>query len=576
MENKIENIKIRQTWLDEIIDDISPEFQDSDNAFQALATSLILDIDINGIDPADIIVDGSQDKQIDIIRINENSEEGYAVVDIIQAKNSTGFSSNVIIQIRNGLDWIFERPKEEYRKIDNEDFVTKIDEIRELRMTHGPSNIEVNAFFTTKGDSTVLSEEYLQERKVLIDKYSSAGFSNFSYKEIGASELVGFIEERERVKKQIDLKVPIVYDRNRGSLIQFNTGETKSVVCTITGITLAEVASTEHRDAIFDLNVRPYYGSKGRVNNEILNTCSSDESSRFWFLNNGVTMVCDKFELVDDPDNHFLNVKNAQIVNGCQTTVTIREAFESDSLNSDVKLVLKVYATDNANLVDRITLTTNNQNRITERDLRANEPVQRDIQRIMNEIHGHFYERKNKEYRNFRGSKRKLIVPNTKAAQAYLAIVRNKPSKARGYLGAIWSEFYQEIFSNATVDDLLVCYKIFDLCQKKASDSKKDSSLERIDRDVRVYGMFHIARILGFLLINDKWGTENILNLRTFLNDFDMDSNQTQENYDRAAEYAVQIRKLDEIEYPVPTLYYKANISKNRIMAKIQELKESE
>ena len=575
MNNKIENIKIRQTWLDELVEDLVTDFQNSDYAFQSLSTSLILDIDIDSIDPADIIVDGSQDKQIDIIRINENAEEGYAIIDIIQAKNTKGFGSNTMIQIRNGLDWIFERPKAEYQQIDNEDFVTKIDEIRELRLNHGPSNLEINVFFATKGDSTVLSHEYLQERTILTEKYGSAGFSSFSFKEIGASELVGFIEERERVKKQIDLKIPIVYDRNRGSLIQFNTGETKSVVCTITGTTLAELASTEHRDAIFDLNVRPYYGSKGRVNNEILNTCSSDESSRFWYLNNGVTMVCDKFELVDDPDSHFIVVKNAQIVNGCQTTVTIREAYDSNSLNTDVKLLLKVYATDNPNLVDRITLTTNNQNRITERDLRANEPVQRDIQRIMSELHGYYYERKNKEYRNFRGSKRKLIVPNTKAAQAYLAIVRNKPSKARGYLGAIWSEFYQEIFSNATVDDLLVCYKIFELCQKMARESKKDPSLERIDRDVRVYGMFHIARLLGYLLIDDKWGNENVTSLRTFINEFEIDSDQILRAYNEAAEYAVNIRMLDEVDYPVPTLYYKANTSKNKIMAIIQQLKES-
>ncbi len=572
VENKIENISIRQTWLQELIEDIIPSFTDADEAFLNLVTSLVFDIDIESIDPADI-VDGGQDKQIDIIRINENAEDGFAVIDIIQSKNKKGFSSNSLIKIKNGLDWIFVQPKNDYKKIENQDFVNKIDEIRELRLTHGSSNLEINVYYASKGNSLLLSNEYIQEKKKLVENYSSAGFSKFTFKELGASELVEYIEERERMKKQIDIDIPIEYDRNRGSLIQFNTGETKSLVCTISGETLVDIALTEHRDAIFDLNIRPYYGSKGRVNHEILSTCIGDESTRFWFLNNGVTMVCDKFELVNDPDNCFVRVTNAQIVNGCQTTVTLREAFENKILKNDVKLLLKIYATDNPNLVDRITLTTNNQNRITERDLRANEPVQRDIQRIMEEKYGYYYERKNRQFRTIRGSKRKLIVPNTKVAQSYLAIVRNKPSKARGYLGAIWSEFYQEIFSNATVEDLLGCFKIFNLCQKKARESQRDFELKRIDRDVRVYGMFHIARLLGFIFLQDKWGQENIGHVGSFIKKFDSESSETKKLYSKAAAIAIELRRLDEFEFPIPTLYYKANTSKSRIMIKIEELK---
>ena len=108
-------------------------------------------------------------------------------------------------------------------------------------------------------------------------------------------------------------------------------------------------------------------------------------------------------------------------------------------------MLLRVYSTDNPSLVEKITLTTNNQNKITDRDLRANDPVQRDIERIMSDKYGYFYERKNKQYKSLRGPNKKKVVPSPKAARAYLAVVRAKPANARGYLGAIWSDFYGDI-----------------------------------------------------------------------------------------------------------------------------------
>src|SRR5688572_2436464 len=108
-----DNIKIKQTWIEENIDEIERDFESRDEAFMHLAVSLLFDIDTNSVDPEDII-DGGSDKQIDIIRINDNHEQGVAEIDIIQVKNKPGFSSTVLINIRNGLKWIFEKKKADY------------------------------------------------------------------------------------------------------------------------------------------------------------------------------------------------------------------------------------------------------------------------------------------------------------------------------------------------------------------------------------------------------------------------------------------------------------------------------
>ena len=561
----VDNFKIRQNWIEEQTLHLKKELKlkKSDEAFLWLVISLLLDISPDQIEPEDI-VDGGQDKQIDFIHIDDNQDKGYAEILLVQAKNTDGFSSNAVIKIENGIDWIFERPIDDVKKLKNKSFRDKIEEIRQLRISYGASNLSIKVYHITNGNKSTLSDEYIEQSKKLLDKYSNLGFDTFIFDQLGAHELVELINESEKVKKQINISVPVIYDVNRASVMEFSQGDTKAFVCTISGEELAKLAATEPRDAIFDLNVRPYYGSKGKVNRDISETCTGDDAPRFWFLNNGITMVCDHFDFTRDPDNPILKIDNAQIVNGCQTTVTIREAYEKNELDNKVRILLRLYATDNSSLIDKITLTTNNQNKVTSRDLRANDAVQRDIEKLMFERFGYYYERKNKQHRNLSGPNKKKIVPSPKAAQAYLAIVRAKPANARGYLGAIWSDFYSEIFEHASVADLLVSYKIFQLCREKSLQIKKLRSISTIKKESSVYGVFHIARVLGFTLLGDKWGHQNTNKVEDVLDMFEQDSID-KAIYDDAIKTVIKLRKADQKEHPVPAMYFKNTISQRKL-----------
>jgi hypothetical protein len=564
--NPADNIKIRQTWIEEEVEKIINEQEETqDKSFLMFGVASILDIQPDEIDEADI-TDGAQEKQIDYIHIEDNEGEGIAQITIIQAKQHNGFGSNVVIQMRNGLDWIFEHPKAEYQALNNEKFKNKIAEIRSLRSNYGPTNLRIHLFHVTIGDATNLSDEYLQEETILLTKYQSLGFGEFSFSQIGAHELIDLMIKTNRVKNKIDIELPIIYDANRASLVEFTQGDTKSIICSVKASELAKAASD---DLIFDLNVRPFYGINIKVNKDIWNTCTGDDSSRFWFLNNGVTMVCKKFDFNRDPDNPMIKIDDAQIVNGCQTTVTIREAYQKEELADDVSVLLRLYSTDNPNLIDKITLTTNNQNKITDRDLRANDSVQRDIEHIMNDSYGYLYERKNKQYKGISRSQRHLVIPSPKAAQSYLAIVRLKPSNARGYLGAIWSDFYKEIFENVSVVDLIVTYKIYQICYKESRSTSKISGLSPIQRDCRVYGLFHIARTVGYLLTNDNWGHKNQTSIEGLLTQFDNDEIPN-EIYDTALAEVVQLRTNSIAEHPVAAMYFKNNISQRDLNAHLR------
>jgi hypothetical protein len=558
-----DNIAIRQTWIEEHTAKLSSELDEpEDDAFLLLAASLFLGVSPDEIETEDI-VDGTQDKQIDFVHIEDNSDGGEAEILIFQTKNTRGFSSNTLIQLRNGLTWIFEKPKAQFSKLQNESFKSKINEIREIKTEYGPANLTVRVFHISNGDTSELSDEYKQELETLVAQYSNVGFGAFDFRAIGASELFDLLNEGERNRRSINLDLPIQYDVNRPSIMDFAQGDTKSFVCTVSGVEIAKAAQAQPRDSIFDLNVRPFYGTKGKVNRDILATCTTDEAIRFWFLNNGVTMVCDSFDFNRDPDQPLVKIVNAQIVNGCQTTVTLREAFEGGLLDPRVKLLLRVYATSNPGLVEKITLTTNNQNKVTDRDLRANDPVQRDIEKVMLEKYEHYYERKNKQHRSLRGSAKRKIVPSPKAAQAYLAIARRKPSNARGYLGAIWSDFYEEIFTAATVPDLLLTYKLLQYCRDQAKLAKRSTDLPRSEVSCRVYGVFHIARAMGWKLMQDKWGNANLQAVEKALKAFRPSSIAS--IYTEAAKTVADVRRVDEKAHPVPAMYFKNSISQRKL-----------
>lgn len=64
--DEVRNLKIRQTWIDEKVEDIQRQhgYESIGDAFASLTYSLIFDVDYDAIE-LDEIVDGKQDKQID-------------------------------------------------------------------------------------------------------------------------------------------------------------------------------------------------------------------------------------------------------------------------------------------------------------------------------------------------------------------------------------------------------------------------------------------------------------------------------------------------------------------------------
>jgi len=471
-----------------------------DQAFERFVHSLVTGQSVHSLDPADW-VDGTQDKQIDLISIEEEDDE--AEIFIISAKFTDGFSSNAIILMRNGLGWMLNRPRTEVATISNEAFRDKILDVRSVLSGIGPANVRVRCYFATNGLTATLSSEYQQEVRGILAEYDNGTFAEFTFETLGADELVGLINRIEKRTRSIDTDVPIRYDANTPSLIRYQTQGLKGIICTAAARDIANLVIGDPSGALFDSNIRRFLGKGRSVNADILKTATEAASSYlFWFLNNGVTIVCDSCDPVTDPDNPMVKITNLQIVNGCQTTTALAHAARDGTLRPDTRVLLKIFETKDPTLASRIVLTTNNQNRISTRDLKANDAVQQDMQRRF-ERYNLLYEHKVNQYATTILTAGQRIVSNEDVGQAFLAIALKKPGDARRRKYKVWTDNYGDIFSGSSAEPHVICLLLYQAANTWARGARRVTGITELRRKLINNGVLHIARIASFLWRGD-------------------------------------------------------------------------
>jgi hypothetical protein len=473
----------------------------TDKSFMRLAHSIITGQSVHAFDPADL-VDGGQDKQIDTITIIQDDEEAFA--HIISAKNTDGFSSNAIIQMRNGLDWVFNKPKADVQTLTNTKFKDRVNDLRSVLNGLGYSNVNITVAFVCNGISSNISAEFKQEHKHIMDQYANGTFGSFSFEPWGADELIDRINALEKRNKKIDANVPIRYDANNPSLIKYHAEGLKGLVCSTSAKEIAKIVLSDVTGAVFDSNIRRFLGTRGAVNSDIMRTCGDTSvSHQFWFLNNGITVICDSFDPVTDPDNAHVKIKNMQIVNGCQTATALALAEKAGKLAPDTRVMLRIYETADAQLVDKIVLTTNNQNKISSRDLRSNDKIQIDMQEAFSK-YALFYERKVSQYGPSVAVDR--IVVNEIVAQSYLGIVLKKPSDARRRKYKVWGELYDKIFGGGVVEPYVVAILLHRTVSAWLLKTRLTEHPNDLRRKIANNGVFHIARVASYLWRGtDSW-----------------------------------------------------------------------
>lgn len=157
------------------------------------------------------------------------------------------------------------------------------------------------------------------------------------------------------------------------TLLEAPSRSTKAFIGFVTGRSLADFASDERDgkrtviEKLFESNVRGFLKGEKYIKNPgadgLASTLRDQRCSEVLLLHNGVVIVARACTML--PDCDAIDLVEPQIVNGCQTVCTLIENFD---LIGDARVAVKIVATSDDRLLDRIVVSTNTQAALQEYD----------------------------------------------------------------------------------------------------------------------------------------------------------------------------------------------------------------
>ena len=251
---------------------------------------------------------------------------------------------------------------------------------------------------------------------------------------------------------------------------------------------------------LFEQNFR-YFVRNKKIDDKITDSLQKKRDD-FWFLNNGIIISCKDFK----PDGDNVKLYDFSIVNGCQTTTLIGEykgKNEGDNFYLPCKIVKSKSNQEDEfyRFMSEIAEASNSQKPISDRDLKANRPEQRNLQKELKEENPKIYlEIKRGE------QQRKVIEPwqkikNDELGQFILSYNLQQPGTARSGKRKIFSSdtTYRSVFlrkySKANIVDLLKLKEYYiNYVEKQLREDKfVDLEQESVTRN----GKFIVIALIG-------------------------------------------------------------------------------
>jgi hypothetical protein len=221
---------------------------------------------------------------------------------------------------------------------------------------------------------------------------------------------------------------------------------------------------------LFALNVRLGLG-RTKINRELAGTIQDERADHALFpaYHNGITILTDNLAVDDDG----LQMDGVTVVNGCQSLLALHA--NRASLTPELTLLVKIVQLDDSTtLADTITYRSNNQNAVNIRDQRANDPIQRDLQRQVRESYGDrlFFAIRRGE----QSPDDVEVFENQAAAQLVMAIWLKEPWAAVKKL-KLFDEEYRRIFGRGiNADKLYLAHRLGQMVDERRSDLRASLS----------------------------------------------------------------------------------------------------
>lgn len=438
--------------------------------------------DLTDDEALDGIVDGGDDFGVDALYF-ESPDDGELHITLIQGKykknldGKSAFPENAVVSMISAIRTLFDpaKPVSLNQRLDQ-----RIEDIRSFVMEGAIPRVTVVA-----ANNGVRWDEHAQQR---IDNAGKDFGKQVEWRYIGSEELLALLQTRKPISTELKF--------NGQALVE--TFDFRRVM--IGRISVAELArlTNEYDNALFEKNIRRYLGLKGnRVNEAVAATLRQEkERSNFYFYNNGVTITCSKFSHnAFQRDNWQVRIHDLQIVNGGQTARTVQQIVrEVGPEIGEAEVLVRIYElpqNDNE-LVGAITFATNSQNPVDLRDLRANDPRQKDLATSIAAL-GYKYRAKREDRSVSPDEFTSAVV-----AEAVLAIWRQRPHQARfsgrKHFGTLYDTIFRKDLNGAQA---VIAALLFRHVENRRKRPPHDAP------DFLAYGSRFIAMLMGSYLLEE-------------------------------------------------------------------------
>ncbi|SHL19124.1 AIPR protein [Desulfatibacillum alkenivorans DSM 16219] len=452
-------------------------------AFVQLCISTCLEISME--DAADLITEGGNDAGVDGLHVGE-VEDGEFLVTIFQGKykvkdlsGEANFPENGVQKAVDTVQVLFDP----YRKAAlNKKIEPKIEEIRSLIRDAFIPNVRV-ILCNNGAKWTDQANNWIDEAKK--DYGDKVDFVHFNH-----DTIVNILQRSKKVDTTLTLSgQAIVEDMNYMRVL-------------VGRVSVHEIHRlfNDHGDKLLERNIRRYLGlHTNRVNTAIHETlCDQQRSDKFYFYNNGITVVCDKFDYnAFQKSDYKVQLKNMQVINGGQTCKTIQETLNSvlpGMAGESAYVMLRVYqlAETHKDFIQDITYATNSQNPVDLRDLRSNDQIQKQLEIGISDL-GYTYKRQREE-----GGSGSSVITSSIVAESVLAIWRLRPHQAKFRRKEHFGKLYDDIFKNLNAAQALLAVLIFRTVENERKRPSSESPPAFLP-----YASHYISMLIGKKLLAD-------------------------------------------------------------------------
>ncbi|MER5772472.1 AIPR family protein [Streptomyces sp. NPDC001985] len=312
---------------------------------------------------AEAVIDGSRDNGIDAVAVTDGTR-----VLLVQAKwkdtGTAGFDTHAARAFVDGLTLLEQRRFDLFN-----DRLSPFTDRLDSALTD--TRLKITLVIAVVGNDPLHADTEAVLKRAADDHYGLGPMLN--YRLMGAGELLQQLKA-DRAPEPVDITVRMPQWHKKDMPFVAYHGS----------VAASQVAQwyEEHGDRLYDENIRKSLGLT-RINSGIQTTLRT-EPDNFWYLNNGIIILCDEIEPTwpgrRRPDETVeLRLRRASVVNGAQTVTEIHKARElSPETVDDADVIVKVISlgADRERYAARITETTNTQNDVSQRDFVALDTAQ--------------------------------------------------------------------------------------------------------------------------------------------------------------------------------------------------------